>query len=279
MRLLILFPLSFLIACQSNNHRQASESQTKNSSPKVDTTESSNRNRFEKFNLANYRIHTQKIIGNYSISLWQDLSNNGDSPFLLINDTLTHKKDTLELSDISDLQERKVDIEDITKSVGFRQLTLSLTWQGESDGFYSEVIGYQSDTLKELFDIPAGALVDIKRKDQWTLQGHVLDRDDIVYMAHDNYIIIVSLKDYAVNIYSPDTLAIDYYTTATDTIHTYRILPSGKQVPYTVLPDIHFHIDTFYSRQQVVSLHLDDSMRLRVHHDSITLKVKGNIAG
>ncbi len=196
----------------------------------IDTTKTALPNGLAKIDWTKYKIHTRKTLGAYKISLWRNDSNlSYCSPLLLINNSFTHKKDTLPLSYITDLQDRHVDIVDLTQKVGFHQLTVSLSWEGENDNIYSEIVGYQQDTLKELFKIPTvGGLIDLKRKDKQTLIGHVFCQDDIVYMPHDNYIITVSLPDYDVNVRTPENVSIDYDTKATDTIHAYRLSASEQ---------------------------------------------------
>jgi hypothetical protein len=252
---------------------------------KADTSRAGTANGFEDpppFNTTNYKIHTQTTLPGYAIALWECTRavNYSCPPFLVIKNIRTQKQDTLALTHISDLQDQTADIEDITKTAGFPQLTLLVSWQGEDDNLFSEVVGYRQDTLKELFAIPnPGGMSDsLRRKDKWTLVGHVYDRDDIVAQSHDNYPIRVSLKDYSVQIYSPDTLVINYDTKAKEVIHAHRILASGKQVPFTIRRGARLHIDTFYYKQGIVRLRQDDSIRLTVTHDAIQFKVKGETA-
>ncbi|HVV04970.1 MAG TPA: hypothetical protein VHC96_12150 [Puia sp.] len=279
MRLQFLVPLVLILACKNKSQQDVNAANLTTPSTKADTTALVSSNRFEKFKSADYKIHTRQTIGDYTISIWQERSNDEPPYFLLMENRSTHRKDTLQLANISTLQERKVEMVDLTKAVALPPLTLALTWEGDSDNSYSEVVGYQHDTLTELFVSPAGDLVDLKRKDQWTLQGHVSSRDDIVAMPHNNYILTVSLKDFTTNVFPPDTLIIGYDTQTTDTLHTYQLSASGQKIFRTLLPGTPLHIDTFYCRQQLISLHLKDSTRLIVPHDELTQKVKGNDAG
>jgi hypothetical protein len=169
---------------------------------------------------------------------------------------------------------------DITQSVGFHRLTICLTWEGDSDNDYSEIVGYQQDTLKELFEIPAaGGLLDLKRKDPHTLVGHAWGEDDVVRGNHSNYIVTVSLPDYDVHVDPPDTLQINEDIEVKDTIYAFRLSTSGKQIPRIILPGRKIHVDTIYNLQQMVSLHLNDSTRLTTPHDSISWRLKVSIAG
>jgi hypothetical protein len=296
MRLLILVLFSLLLACRNSPHSQATTTQTKDLPARGDSaggdagasgatgeTAGGLKDRSSRFDTANYRLHTRMMLNEYAISLWQCAGafNSVCPPVLVIRNIRTKKGDTLVITHISDLQERAADIEDITKTAGFRQLTLMLSWEGEDDNIFSEVVGFQEDTLKELFAIPnAGGMSDtLRRKDKWTLVGHVFDRDDIVSRSHDNYLIRVSLKDFSVHISPPDTVVISYDTKARDTIHAYRISPSGKKAPYTILPETQLHIDSFFYKQKIVRLHLRDSIRLSVPQDEIQFKVYGESAG
>ncbi|MDP4245344.1 MAG: hypothetical protein Q8932_05805 [Bacteroidota bacterium] len=289
MRLLILVLFSLLLACRNNPHSQVTPAQTKDLPARGDTAGSDTTRAATggggegRFDTADYTLHTRTLLHEYSVSLWQCAAaiHSACPPVLVIRNTRTQRGDTLALTQISDLQGRHADFEDITRTAGFRQLTLMVSWEGEDDNQFSEVVGYQQDTLKEFFAIPnAGGISDsLRRKDQWTLEGHVFDRDDVVAASHDNYLIRVSLKDYSVKVLPPDTLAIDYETRSKERIHAYRVLASGKKVPFMIPAGARVHIDTLYYKQQIVHLRLDDSIRLTVPHDEIQFKVNGETAG
>jgi hypothetical protein len=281
MRLFIVVTAFCLFACKGNQQHKVPDAKAPDTSAKptpivLDTPETSSAKVAEKIDSANYKISTRKTLGNYEISIW----GNEGSTQLIVDNKLTHKKDTLQLDGISGWSGRPIDIKDITQSVGIGRLTIFLTWEGDSDNDYSEVVGYQQDTLKELFQIPgAGGLVDLKRKDPHTLVGHAWGEDDVVRGTHGNYIVTVSLPDYDVHVDPPDTLEIDEDKEVKETIHAYRLSASGKLIPRTISPGRKIHVDTIYYLQQMVSFHLNDSTRLTVPHDSISWRLKVSIAG
>ena len=82
-----------------------------------------------------------------------------------------------------------------------------------------------------------------------------------------------------VQIYPPDTLPINFAIEVRDTIHANRLSNSGTETSYTILPETKIHVDTIFYSQQMVTLHLNDSIRLTAPHDSILLRLKTSDAG
>jgi hypothetical protein len=285
MRLFVVVTAICLIACKGNQHHEVGDTLVRVAPVAMDTSKTSGMADADKTDWTNYKIHDRKTMGKYRVSLWanQTAGTNpatGTPALLLIENSLTHKRDTLPLEAISDLQDREVRFVDITQSAGFPQLTIWLTWEGESDNDYSEVVGYQRDTLKELFEIPPSAYpLSLKRKEPHTLIGFIWQEDDVVRETHDKFLVKVSLPDYDVQISPPDTLAINYTIEVRDSIHANRLSTSGRQIPYTILPDTKIHVDTIFYNKQMVTLHLNDSIRLTVPHDSISFRLKVSAAG
>jgi hypothetical protein len=275
MRLIILVTLSCLLACKGDQHHGNSDTSAKPLAVAEDTTQTPSNSSSETKAWADYKINTRTNLGDYEITIWVDTA----SIELVVANKLTHKKDTLQL-EMSGLSDRPVDIKDLTQDIGSPRLTLCLTWQGDSDNDYSEVVGYKQDTLQELFRIPsAGGLVDLHRKDPHTLIGHAWGEDDVIRWPHNNYILRVSLPHYDVYVDPPDTLKIDDEIEVKETIHAFRQSASGKQIPRTILPGTKILVDTIYFPQHMVSFHLNDSTRWTVPHDSISGKLKISIAG
>jgi len=125
MRLQLLLPLLLVLACKNKSHQEAKATQLTTPSTKADTTEIVSSNRFEKFKSADYKIHTRQTIGDYTISIWQNRATEEPPYFLMIENKSTRRKDTLQLTNISTLQDRKVEMDDLTKKVALPPLTLA----------------------------------------------------------------------------------------------------------------------------------------------------------
>ena len=174
---------------------------------------------------------------------------------LVVYDKKKHKRDTLDVTEINLLPGNTsleyLEIKDVTRDVGFDKLAFILSWSGDSDKINSEIIGYAGDTLKSIYR-DYNLIVDVKRKDKWTLAGHSWGEDEVTRHVDSTYVFTISLKTFEDKTSPPDTLVTSFDTEATDTIHAYRVFRSGAYKPYDIMPGTTLRVDTVFPILQTV---------------------------
>src|SRR5437868_2090889 len=129
-------------------------------------------------------------IGNYLVSVqavfWRQLTTHHQDSLggnvLIAYNKATKKADTLELNGIDYMPNFSADlkIEDVTRDIAFDRLAVIIGWEGDSDNWYSSLIGYVDDTLRTIYEDPnPGGIEKLKRKDRWTLTGFSWGSEDI----------------------------------------------------------------------------------------------------
>ncbi|HEY6902338.1 MAG TPA: hypothetical protein VI233_16895, partial [Puia sp.] len=200
---------------------------------------------------------------------------------LIAYNKITKKTDTAEISG-RESQDDELYILDASDSLQIKPLLLEIITPTGSDWYAHSFVGYDSGKLKELFqlsDFPNPIHLDLHRKDNWTLAGTVLQRDDIV-AAFEHYPVEISLKDYKVT-YPPVPALYIGWESKVLTGFTARRL--GNQQPadsiYTVKKGTHLIVDTLYTNFGKVRLVIHDSIILEIPTEKLKGKITENTAG
>jgi hypothetical protein len=201
---------------------------------------------------------------------------------LIVADKKTNKRDTVDVHELQlmpyESSREYIRITDVTRETGFDKLALVLYWINDESHKFSGLIGYLKDTL-QIIGMGLDEIVDLKRKDQWTLVGHCWGDEEITGVRDPTFLLIISLKTFEKDVKTPDTLVTKFEAEAADAIHTYRIFKSGASAPYTIKPGDQFRIDTVLTKLQTVIISMGDSIVLRTTAEQIQDKLKRGTAG
>lgn len=241
----------------------------------VEAMESSTYVQVRKMDIGNYIISMQSIFRGAN----QQNYHSFPSAFILIAyNRATKRSDTLKVEDMADFMPgdtEKIRVRDVTRDIRFDKLALIIDWEGSSDHWTSELIGYVDDTLRTIY---SGGIEELKRKDQWTLTGFSDGEEEITRHQFDNFPLTISLKTFEGEVKTPDTLVTNFETEATDTVHAWRIFKTGGHAPYNILPGEKFTIDTVLPASQTAIMHMD-SVILRATSDKLFQHIKVSDAG
>jgi hypothetical protein len=189
-----------------------------------------------------------------------------DGNYIFIYNKTTGRTDSLKLESTDNME--GVKIEDLTDSLHFDQLSVLLTWTGDSDMDTHEFVQY-GNTFRTVFT--ADNLVRLWKKDRFTLEGYSTGRDEIVYHSQDDYPVIISLKTGDVQHPLPPVQYIGAFTTALEDI---KVSSS-----YTIKKGTELTVDTLYRVSNTVRLIISDSTIIHTKPETLEGKIEVNTAG
>jgi len=215
----------------------------------------------------------------YSITVKEEVGEN--NTILIAFNKVAKKADTAQISGRSS-RDDELDILDVSDSLQIRPLFLEIITLIGSEWYNHSFVGYDSGKLKELFqlsDWPNPTRLNLYRKDNETLAGSVLKRDDLVYEFED-YPVVVSLKDYKVTFPDVPALPIGWKSTVLTGFRARRV--GHEQLAdsiFAVKKGVRVLVDTLYTNLGKVRLVIHDSIILEIPRDKLDGKITVNTAG
>ncbi|MDO6430865.1 hypothetical protein Q4E93_09705 [Flavitalea sp. BT771] len=215
----------------------------------------------------------------YLITVKEEVGEN--NTILIAYNRAVKKADTAQISG-GDYEGAELNILDVSDSLQIKPLFLEIITPTGSDWYDHSFVGYDSGKLKELFQLsnwPYPTRLNLYRKDNGTIAGSVLQRDDLV-AAFEQYPVVVSLKDYKVTFPDVPALHIGWESTVLTGFKARRV--GHEQLPdsiYAVKKGARVMVDTLYTNLGKVRLVIHDSIILEVPKDRLDGKITVNAAG
>jgi ribosomal 50S subunit-recycling heat shock protein len=200
----------------------------------------------------------------------EDSSSYRQGNFLYFVNNKTKNKDSIQLSDDP---EGFVNITDASGLLGGSFPLFKISWIGDSDMGVNQYWVFKESSLQMIFEIED--LVELKRVDQYTLRGVVMDRDELVSNTEE-YPVTVSLRDYEVKIEKPANQEIGYSTIVLSQFTAHKISDSKA---YQLKPGMEIKIDSINRKMNTVRIITKDSTILSVPFSAIKGNVQENAAG
>jgi len=195
---------------------------------------------------------------------------------LIVRNKATNNSDTIKLETSDYLDD--VTIKDLSDSLHFKSLFLQIEWSGDSDVPWSEFASYWNDTLRSLFTM--ASVESLRRKDEWTLSGFIVDRDELVANFQHDYPVTISLKDFAVSDeQKPLVQYIGYSTITLEPVKGYKMINQKDSIVYTIKKGTSVFVDSIYRAAGRVRLILSDSIIFHTKLDDAKGKLQENTAG
>lgn len=195
--------------------------------------------------------------------------------FLFVRHLQTNKTDSLKLENYDDML--GVVIEELSDSLGFKKPALLLSWTGDSDVPWHELVVYRNDSLRTIFLYDA--ITSLKRKDEWTLEGFSISRDEIASSFQRDYPFTISLRTGDIKNPLPAVQYIGWPTVALDNIKAYKMTGARDSSAHNIDKGTMLTIDTLYRWKNTVRLRIGDSLILYTTPEALKEKIETNTAG
>jgi hypothetical protein len=207
-------------------------------------------------------------------SLKQDSSYYAHEHLLYIFNKKTQHIDSLVLDIFSTAYD--VTIQDVSDSLHFTPLLLSIEWKGDSDMPCVAFIQYNTTSFSTLFSIEA-PVISLRRKDEWTLNGMIMNRESEL-PASCTYPFTISLKDYDLRIERPDTQIIGFPTIAENDIKANKVI-DNHPIHTIIKAGTTLTIDTLYRTAGLIRFTIADSIAVYAKPGDILPNIKQDDAG
>jgi hypothetical protein len=222
-----------------------------------------------KFSNDKYTVYVSTIY-NMPDKPQEDSSYYRDGNYLYIVNNKTMREDSIQLDEDPD---GYVNISDQSALLAGASPLFRISWTGDSDIDVNQYWGFKDGTFQMLFDIES--LVELKRVDEFTLRGLVMDRDELVWNPEE-YPVSVSLKDFEVKIERPSNQQIGYPTTVVSKFTAYKV---SDNKPYVLKAGAAIIIDSINRKTNTIRIISKDSTILGVPFSDIKGKIRENAAG
>lgn len=195
--------------------------------------------------------------------------------FLFVRHLQTNQTDSLKLENYDDML--GVVIEELSDSLRFKKPAFLLSWTGDGDVPWHELVAYHNDTLRTLFLYDA--ITSLKRKDEWTLEGLSSSRDEIASSFQSDYPFTISLRTGDIQNPLPRVQYIGWPTVALDNIKAYKMTGIRDSSAHIISKGTRLMIDTLYRWKNTVRLSIGDSIILYTTPEALKEKIETNTAG